>query len=128
LELAPKIELLENAIELYRGNYLDEFYSDWCAPRREQLRERYLNALGELARAWQQLGNFVRSEEVYQLLLQHEPLHEETYRERIGLHLVTGNRPAAMQVYEQCVARLRTELGVPPMPETIALFRRLTAY
>ncbi len=126
-DLSAKIESLENAIELYRGNYLDEFYSDWCAPRREQLRERYLNALGELARAWQELGNFVRAEQVYQLLLQHEPLHEETYRELIGLHLATGNRPAAMQVYEQCAARLRAELGVPPMPETIALFRRLTA-
>lgn len=123
---ASKIELLENAIELYRGNYLDEFYTDWCAPRREQLQERYLNALVELAREWIEMGNLVRGEQVYQTLLQNEPLHEETYRELIELYVKMGNRPAALEVYEQCVARLRSDLGVPPMPETVALFRRLT--
>ncbi|HZQ11003.1 MAG TPA: BTAD domain-containing putative transcriptional regulator [Anaerolineae bacterium] len=124
-ESHEQIEQLEHAIELYHGDYLDEFYSDWCAPRREQLRSRYLNTLAQLGRSWIQLGNLKRGQEVYQELLQQEPLDEATYRELIRLYLAAGNRPAAMQLYEQCVARLRAELGVPPMPETIALYERL---
>jgi len=120
-----RIEQLEHAVELYHGDYLDEFYSDWCNPRREQLRARYLDTLAQLARAWIQLGNLKRGQEVYQELLQQEPLDEATYRELIQLYLAVGNRPAALQLYEQCVARLHTDLGVPPMPETVALYQRL---
>ncbi|MCC7161492.1 MAG: tetratricopeptide repeat protein [Anaerolineae bacterium] len=120
-----QIEYLERAVPLYHGDFMEEFYSDWCMHRREQLRLRYLDALAKLARAWTQVGDAHRAIALYQQLLKREPAHEETYRDLIGLHLEMGNRSAALQLYQQCVEYLASEYGVSPAPETSALYQRL---
>lgn len=124
-QVADKISALERAVELYRGDYLDEFYSDWCASRREQLRARYLDALSQLAQCHVELGNPKRALELYQLVLSKDRVNEAAYRELMRLYMRLGNRPAAIQVYQQCVETLKEELGVPPMPETTALYEQL---
>ena len=37
-------------VELYRGDYVQPFYSNWCIPHRDELRGLYMNAQRELAR------------------------------------------------------------------------------
>jgi ATP/maltotriose-dependent transcriptional regulator MalT/DNA-binding SARP family transcriptional activator len=122
--LETKVEHLERAVELYRGDFLDEVYSDWCAPRREELRSQFLEALLELGQLWAQLGDHERALDSFLQVLRRDPLHERTYRELIVLYASRGNRTAAIQTYQQCVQVLRSELGVPPMAETIALYER----
>jgi DNA-binding SARP family transcriptional activator len=86
---------------------------------------QYLEALSRLGQLHVRLGNRERAMEVYQLLLRREPTHEATYRDMMLLYSELGNRSAAVQTYQQCVDLLANELGVPPMPETVALYQRL---
>lgn len=120
-----KLELLEHAIQLYKGKYLQDVYADWSAPRRQELRVLYTDTLAELAQNRVQLGEPQRGLELYQKLLAEDPEREETYREVIELYLSQGNRPAALAAYQECAARVRDGLGLDLSPETEALYQRL---
>jgi DNA-binding SARP family transcriptional activator len=120
-----QIELLERVVALYRGEFLSEFYGDWCMLRREELRTHYLDALTLLGRAWQGIGNYRRAEQVYLKTLERDPAREETYRDLMALYAARGNRAEIIQTYRQCVEQLQAEVGMPPLPETVELYRRL---
>src|SRR5450631_624751 len=46
---------LQMMLELYRGDYVQPFYSDWCTFQRDELRRMYLNARSLIAQiAWRQ--------------------------------------------------------------------------
>jgi len=120
-----QIEQLERVVALYRGDFLSEFYGDWCIMQREELRLKYLDALALLGSAWFRFGNLRRAEEVYHKALDREPAREETYRELMALYAAMGDRVSVIQTYQQCVEALKTEVGVTPLPETVELFQRL---
>ncbi|MBI4672483.1 MAG: tetratricopeptide repeat protein, partial [Chloroflexi bacterium] len=124
-DLAQKRAVLEQAVALYHGDYLNEIYADWCVARREHLRTRFLDALATLAQCCVDLGDARQALHVYQELLRQDPLREATYRDLMGLYVMLGDRAAALQTYRRCVEQLQTELGVLPMPETEALFQQL---
>lgn len=126
-DLAQKRAALECALAWYRGDYLPEIYSDWCAARREHLRARFLDALATLAQCCVDLQDHAQALKVCQELLRHDPLREATYRDLMMLYVKLGERAAALQTYYLCVERLQSGLGVAPMPETEALFRELKA-
>jgi DNA-binding SARP family transcriptional activator len=57
-------------------------------------------------------------------------LHRDPYREDIHCHLMevharSGNRAAAIEQYENLKKTLRHELGVAPLPATVARYQRL---
>lgn len=120
-----KLRLLERAIELYQGDLLADSYADWCIGRREQLQTRFMDGLAQLAHLNFEVGNLSRALELYQAALVRDSLHEATYRGLMEVYVAQGNRAAAIQTYQQCLERLERELGVPPMPETVLLYRRL---
>ena len=120
-----KIRQLERALDLYQGDFLTEVYADWCAARREQLRARFLQALAESAHLAFETGNVKRALELQQQRLNHDPLDEGAYRDLIRLYILLGNRAAAIQTFQQCVQRLKEELGVAPLPETLEMYRQL---
>jgi len=117
---------LERAVSLYQGDYLDEFYGDWCAPKRQVLATQYLKALEELVQLALDRHDTSRAIEYCQLILEKEPVHEATYRDLMRLYRSMGNPAAVRQTFQQCVNRLQSELGVPPMEETVALFEEWT--
>jgi two-component SAPR family response regulator len=43
------MRMLAQAVELYRGDYLQRYSSDWCLVRRENLRAKYEWALARSA-------------------------------------------------------------------------------
>ena len=122
---AQRIQALERAIALYRGDFMYQVDAEWCLLRREQHRTQFLEAMANLGRAWHQEGDTMRALEFYQKVLDRDPLHEATYRDMIQAYMAVGNRTAAMQTFQQCAERLEKEFGVSPMPETLALYRRL---
>ena len=120
-----QIELYQQALALYRGDYLEEFYSDWCERERERLRERYMAGAMSLADLHFGRGDVDASIGVCQSLLARDRYQERAYRRLMRCYSEVGDRAAAIKTYRQCVELLREDLGLDPMPETEELYRQV---
>jgi ATP/maltotriose-dependent transcriptional regulator MalT/DNA-binding SARP family transcriptional activator len=120
--LGQASEFLEEALSLYRGEYLQGVYADWCSIERERLRERYLTALEALARMHANRGSLQRAIEEYQRLVARDPYRESAHRELMRCHYRLGDRFAAIKQYQFCAQILREDLGLSPAPETEELY------
>jgi DNA-binding SARP family transcriptional activator len=57
--------------------------------------------------------------------VRHEPESEQAGRHLIRLHYLQGDRGAALAAFERLRTTLAQELGVDPMPDTLALVRHI---
>lgn len=110
---AVRIKLLERAVQLYRGDFLEKNYKDWCVPIRAHLREKYISAL-------LQLGELTESETPAQAILWYEKalyaddLNEDTWLKLIRLHVQTNNPIAAQRTLILCLDTFQRELASQP--------------
>ncbi len=118
-------QLYQKAIDLYKGDYLTQFYSEWCIPIRERLRERYLIAIDSLVSFYTQQGRFDQAIALCQRALTIDPYREALYRHLMECAALAGDRAAAIRYYQQCVKMLEEEMGVTPMPETQTLYKQI---
>ncbi len=123
--IAEKQALLEKAIALYRGPLLPTQDYEWLTQERERLHQCYLSSLEQLIQLLEQQQEFAQAIHHAQHLLQQEPLRESTYQTLMRLHDERGDRAVALQIYHQCMATLRNELGVSPSAATQALYQAL---
>ena len=117
--------MLEEALALCQGDYLEGIYDDWCILERERLRERELTAREALARLYASLGNLHRAAEAYQQLVTLDPYREPAHRELMRCHFRLGDRVAAIKQYQTCVQILRDDLGLSPTSETEELYLQI---
>ncbi|MEB3331667.1 MAG: AAA family ATPase [Synechococcaceae cyanobacterium] len=122
---APRMELLEQAAPLLCGELLPSCDDEWMVPLREQLRQRAITLLDELASMLTQEGQSRRGLEVAEQILRLDPLHEPAYCHLMRLHALAGDRASALKAYHLCMERLREELGVSPGAGTCALYEEL---
>ncbi len=115
------------AVDLYTGDYLPEaLYEDWATAERERLLVLYLSAAARLAELLVEAGQYQEPIRLCQAILAKDPLWEEAYRLLMRCYHARGNRPLVLRTYEQCVTRLREELGVSPLPQTTQLYLEMT--
>ncbi len=106
-------KLLENAVQLYRGDFLVKNYKDWLVPVRTRLREKYIGAL-------LQLGDLTQGQSPqqaiawYEKALDADDLNEETFLKVIGLYTRLNNRIAAQRTYVLCLDTFQRELHAAP--------------
>ena len=114
------------AIALYGGPYLpDTLYEDWTVVERERLAMLFNDAAIRLGTLLLDEG---AAHEVIGLawrVLENDRAYEDAYRLLMRAHAALGERSSALRIYSRCVAVLREELGVEPLPETIALYNSL---
>jgi len=134
LETRGDAVALADAVELYRGEFLEGLYLQGCAEfeiwlvgERERWRERVTRALEKLVTHHNQRGEREQGLRLARRLLALEPWREETHRQVMQLLAHSGQRSAALTQYETCRRVLVEELRVEPMPETIALYERIRA-
>lgn len=113
------------AVELYGGDLLENVYDDWLFYPREQLRTLYFADLNQLILHCRAERDYIRAIAYARRLLTHDPLREDTVRQLMALHYEAGDRASALREYEQFARRLRQELAVEPMPETIAVYESI---
>ncbi len=114
LPLSRRIGAYNRAIDLYKGPFLDEFYSDWVIPRREDLELRYLQALTRLARLRAQEGSLEQALELLRTAVATDPFQEEAHYRFIHYSALLGDRAAALRHYQTYVELLREELRAKP--------------
>jgi DNA-binding SARP family transcriptional activator len=132
LEAQEDAASLADAVDLYRGEFLEGLYLDGCAEfeiwlvgERERWRQRVAWVLGELATHHVRRGEHRQGLRFARRLLALEPWREETHRQVMQLLAQSGQRGAALAQYETCRRALAEELGVEPAAETTRLFEQI---
>ncbi len=125
---AQCLPLLAQAIELYRGDFMDGFnlagsaeYDDWQAMQREWLRRELAGFLRRATMHFGEAGELLAALDYARRWLALDPLHEPAHRQLMHLYALSGQRTEALRQYRQCVELLGAELAAPPEDETTAL-------
>ncbi|MEG3165136.1 BTAD domain-containing putative transcriptional regulator [Sphingomonas sp. PB2P19] len=118
---------LARALALYRDDFLREHGGDAIALERERLRTLHLDATYALAMAESAAANWPAARTSLQRLVSAEPLREDAQRLLMTAHVECGNQALAIQQFHAYAALLGAELGVEPMPATLALAARIGA-
>ncbi|MBO9339686.1 MAG: bacterial transcriptional activator domain-containing protein, partial [Chloroflexus sp.] len=114
------------ALQLYRGDYLAEaLYDPWTIEERERLLARYLATAIAYAEQLSTEGRHNEAIQIAEQVLRRDRCYEEAYQLLMRAHARAGSRSQAMRSYTRCVQALREELGIEPLPETEALYRRI---
>jgi DNA-binding SARP family transcriptional activator len=129
---APTLPGLEKALDLYRGDFLDGFslpdasqFDDWAAGERERIRLMATQGWASLAHLYESHGDLSRALDAGRRALKFDPLQEDLQRDIMRLLYKNGDRTGMIRQYETLCSLLDEELGVPPMPETRALYAAL---
>lgn len=120
-----RIRYLRRAVSLYRGDFLEGCYADWCIARREALRRQFLEATAELAEEWLQRGRFDDAIALLRRGLEVDNLREDFHRGLMRAYASKGQIDEAIAQYRRCAQILDRELSVEPAPETEELFRAI---
>ncbi|MDY7077293.1 MAG: BTAD domain-containing putative transcriptional regulator [Chloroflexota bacterium] len=128
----PAVHQLEEAVALYRGSFLEGFslrdsaaFEDWSLIVRERLQRQVLAALHQLARYYEQRGEYEQAQSYAWRQVELEPWQEEAHQQLIRALALGGQRSAALSQYEACCRLLAKELGVEPAEETTRLYEQI---
>lgn len=121
------LERVQTALRLYEGDLLEGLYDDWVLHERERLRLLYIEGLTLLMHHFCERGNYQAGIACGHKILAEDPLRESVHREVMRIHLLNGERGAAIRQYETCARILMDELAVPPMEETQNLYASFMA-
>jgi DNA-binding SARP family transcriptional activator len=118
-------EGLRSAAGLYRGELLEGWYHDWCVDHRDAYRSMHLALLyrlmvdAEATESWEVGLAYGRR------ALQEDRASERVHALMMRLHLMGGDRTAALRQYDLCEAALRADLGVEAQDSTRRLYERI---
>jgi DNA-binding SARP family transcriptional activator len=134
LASAGAAETVEEAVALYRGDFLQGFhvrdcrgFEEWLRLEQERLRGLVVEALGDLVSYHLDTGAYKAGLVQARRLLELEPWLEAAHRGMMRLLVYSGQRAAALAQYEVCRQVLAQELGVEPEAETTALYQQILA-
>jgi predicted ATPase/DNA-binding SARP family transcriptional activator len=122
------------AVTLYRGDFLADFFlpasapfEEWAAARRADLRRRCLDALAHLAGHALAAGDLAAACAYAYRQLQIDNLRENAYRQLMTALALDGQRTEALAHYQACRRLLRDALGVEPSSQTRSLYERIAS-
>ena len=124
---------LEEAIALYRGDFLEGFslpdaapFEEWALLSRERLARQMSSALHRLSAAYEERGQYEQAQSFARRQLELDPWDEVAHQQLMRTLALGGQRSAALAQYETCRRLLAEELGVEPAQETTQLHHRIS--
>lgn len=125
---------LRTAAALVRGDFMEGFhlrdsepFEAWQRLESEEARTLAGRLLARLSEMSASRGELTEALAVGRRRLALDALDEPAHRFIMGLLAQTGDVAGAVRQYRTCVRLLDAELGVPPLPETVALYEAITA-
>lgn len=119
-------ELLRQAVQLYRGSYLQDVYMDWADNRRDQLRNLYLEALVKLATSENNAKRYPQARELYEKVLSVDPYRDEIHLELMKCLALSGSPSAAIAHFRKYKSLLRKDLNAEPLADLQKYYDQLT--
>lgn len=120
-----KLSSLEQAIQLYRGPFLSEVYSEWAERKRQDLEGKFLKALYLLARLDGENSQHARAISLLERFIAIDPYHDEVYCQLMEEHLALGDAVSASRTYKRYVEGVAREMDCLPSAHMRDLHLRL---
>jgi DNA-binding SARP family transcriptional activator len=120
-----RIELLQSAVNLVRGQFLEDIYANWVIPERERIVQEFLSAILDLAELFKSTNQVQAALNAYQQAIAHSPTFETVYILAMKLHAQLKDRVGAIRLYDAYIEMMKNELDLPPSPEMEAIYKRL---
>lgn len=134
LDCQDCFQRLAEAVDLYRGPFLESFslddsaaFEEWVLIKRQQYHVEALSALQQLADHHERSGDYAVATDYVRHQLRLEPWKEDAHRQLMRMLAYQGQRTAALQQYLTLESMLREELGVEPLAETRSLYASIRA-
>jgi DNA-binding SARP family transcriptional activator len=113
----------EQALPLYRGDLAEGLCHECFASDRERLSDAYEDALAMAAEDRLAAGDLGGARSTAEELLARDPLREEGHETLIKVYGASGSRSQVHRQFRRLRAVLEREIGVEPLPQTMAAYR-----
>ncbi|MEN3356946.1 MAG: hypothetical protein V7637_928 [Mycobacteriales bacterium] len=124
-DLAAAAAAYERAIELWRGDPLEDVPAFRLHPAVVALVREWQAAVVEYATVTEPLGRHDRALPLLEAVVEADPLHEAAHARLLIALAGTGQQAAALARYDRLRRRLAAELGADPAPELVDAHRRV---
>jgi LuxR family maltose regulon positive regulatory protein len=124
-EICEGLRLVEQAVRIYSGPFLEKATEPWALAYRERLRTKYLKAVQRLGQYYEHSGLLERAIAWYEKGLEVDDIAEPFYQSLIKCYRNMGRTAEAISLYQRCKRTLQAVLKIGPSPETEALFKTL---
>src|SRR5262249_218982 len=94
------IAAARRAIDIYRGEFLEEFYEGWVEDQRTYYRNLYFAILKELADHCHRMEEYDQSIVYCRMILNRDAYREDIHRQLMDAYARVGNRAALREQYE----------------------------
>ncbi|NPV91000.1 MAG: tetratricopeptide repeat protein [Firmicutes bacterium] len=119
------VSSLEEAVSLYRGDYLEELDYTWLIPEQEYLKQLYNRARDRLSAYYLDKKDYLQARIHLEHLARENPLTEKYYHRLISACAGVGDLKSVDLLYHRLKTLLKEELGLPPSQEMQNLYSRL---
>lgn len=124
---------LQEAVELYRGDFLTNFgidsepFEEWVTSKREHAHVQVLRALSELTEYHLRCHHYAQAIRLAQRQLELDSLNDTGHHQLMQALAADGQRNAALAHYDRYRQLLAHELFVAPSPKTVTLYKQLAS-
>jgi DNA-binding SARP family transcriptional activator/tetratricopeptide (TPR) repeat protein len=109
------------AVALYRGDFLEGIHEEYVIAERLRLHALYVATCREAALAARRDLHYDEAIRFADRIVAADEWREDALRLGMTLRYESGDRTSALAQFERFSTRLSAEMGVDPMPETLAL-------
>ena len=131
LAKAEAVDSLEQALELYQGEFLEGLalnepvFEEWLSEIRRELSDTALHVMLKLLDAYERDGAAEAGLRIARRILVLDRFQETAHRAVMRCLDRLDRRTEAIQHYKACSETLKTELGVDPADATVTLYREI---
>ena len=127
-QASEAIELSQQALELYRGDFLGQVAeADWATTERNRLRTRFVQLSIHLGELLAGRGDHGPALAAVDPVLRMEPWNEDATVVKMRCHARTGARSMAAAAYRSCAEALHREFGIAPAVQTTRVHEQIRA-
>lgn len=120
-DLDRGLDLMQRALCLYQGDFLEGEDAPWALLARERLRARLLRGVRRLGQSMESAGRWPDATRLYERVREIFPLEEDLCQRLLRGHMQQGEFTQATHLYGRCRALFAKVLGVMPSGDTTAL-------
>jgi DNA-binding SARP family transcriptional activator/predicted ATPase len=128
----PCVQGLEQAVNLYRGKFLSDFYledsnvfEDWVEAVRGRCENQILDVFSTLADIYIANQDFDKAQVYIDQQLEIDDLRENAQRQQMEVLALWGRRVEALRHYREYTQMLESELDVAPSQEITDFYERI---